>query len=32
MPHYPIYVPLLPDDAQEAMGQVHRGRRSPSTS
>lgn len=23
MPHYPIYVPLLPDDAQEAMGQVH---------
>ncbi|WP_286785523.1 MULTISPECIES: arginine/ornithine succinyltransferase subunit alpha [Pseudomonas] len=23
MPHYPIYVPLLPDSAQEAMGQVH---------
>src|SRR5690606_10685894 len=23
MPHYPIYVPLLPDQAQEAMGQVH---------
>lgn len=23
MPHYPIYVPLLSDDAQEAMGQVH---------
>ncbi|WP_462402077.1 arginine/ornithine succinyltransferase subunit alpha [Pseudomonas sp. Marseille-QA0332] len=23
MPHYPIYVPLLPDLAQEAMGQVH---------
>ncbi|WP_028694598.1 arginine/ornithine succinyltransferase subunit alpha [Pseudomonas cremoricolorata] len=23
MPHYPIYVPLLPDKAQEAMGQVH---------
>lgn len=23
MPHYPIYVPLLPDEAQEAMGQVH---------
>jgi len=23
MPHYPIYVPLLPDNAQEAMGQVH---------
>lgn len=23
MPHYPIYVPLLPDAAQEAMGQVH---------
>ena len=23
MPHYPIYVPLLPDDAQEAIGQVH---------
>lgn len=23
MPHYPIYVPLLPDYAQEAMGQVH---------
>lgn len=25
MPHYPIYVPLLPDSAQEAMGQVHPG-------
>jgi arginine N-succinyltransferase len=23
MPHYPVYVPLLPDDAQAAMGQVH---------
>ncbi|MGG2397283.1 arginine/ornithine succinyltransferase subunit alpha [Pseudomonas sp. SH1-B] len=23
MPHYPIYVPLLSDEAQEAMGQVH---------
>lgn len=23
MPSYPIYVPLLADDAQEAMGQVH---------
>jgi len=23
MPHYPLYVPLLPDDAQEAIGQVH---------
>ena len=23
LPHYPIYVPLLPDEAQEAMGQVH---------
>ncbi|TFZ33428.1 arginine N-succinyltransferase, partial [Pseudomonas syringae] len=23
MPHSPIYVPLLPDAAQEAMGQVH---------
>ncbi|WP_439889096.1 arginine/ornithine succinyltransferase subunit alpha [Pseudomonas sp. MBLB4123] len=23
MPNYPIYVPLLPDAAQEAMGQVH---------
>lgn len=23
MPHYPIYVPLLPDAAQEAMGLVH---------
>jgi arginine N-succinyltransferase len=23
MPHYPIYVPLLPDAAQEAMGQMH---------
>lgn len=24
MPHYPVYVPLLPGDAQAAMGQVHR--------
>ncbi|GAA4030604.1 arginine N-succinyltransferase [Actimicrobium antarcticum] len=23
MPHYPVYVPLLPGDAQAAMGQVH---------
>ena len=23
MPHYPIYVPLLPDTAQDAMGQLH---------
>lgn len=23
MPGYPVYVPLLPDDAQEVMGQVH---------
>ncbi|MFT5643574.1 MAG: arginine N-succinyltransferase [Janthinobacterium sp.] len=23
MPHYPVYVPLLPDAAQAAMGQVH---------
>jgi arginine N-succinyltransferase len=23
MPHYPIYVPLLPDTAQEAMGSIH---------
>ncbi len=23
MPHYPVYVPLLPEDAQAAMGQVH---------
>jgi len=23
MPHYPIYVPLLPDSAQEVMGLVH---------
>lgn len=23
MPHYPVYVPLLPDEAQAAMGQVH---------
>ncbi|HLT05350.1 MAG TPA: arginine/ornithine succinyltransferase subunit alpha [Pseudomonas sp.] len=23
MPHYPIYVPLLSDEAQEAMGEVH---------
>jgi len=23
MPHYPIYVPLLPGEAQEVMGQVH---------
>ncbi|NLR74535.1 MULTISPECIES: arginine N-succinyltransferase [Leeia] len=25
MPHYPIYVPLLSDAAQQAMGQVHSG-------
>ena len=25
MPHYPVYVPLLPGDAQAAMGQVHPG-------
>lgn len=25
MPNYPIYVPLLPDSAQEVMGQVHPG-------
>src|SRR5476649_257511 len=24
MPHYPVYVPLLPGDAQAAMGQIHR--------
>lgn len=24
MPHYPVYVPLLPGEAQAAMGQVHR--------
>lgn len=23
MPHHPVYVPLLPEDAQAAMGQVH---------
>lgn len=23
MPHYPVYVPLLPGDAQAAMGQLH---------
>jgi len=23
MPHYPLYVPLLPDEAQAAIGQVH---------
>ncbi|MGC3803912.1 arginine N-succinyltransferase, partial [Pseudomonas aeruginosa] len=23
MPDYPIYVPLLPDAAQESMGEVH---------
>jgi len=23
MPHYPVYVPLLPGDAQAAMGQIH---------
>jgi arginine N-succinyltransferase len=23
MPHYPVYVPLLPGEAQAAMGQVH---------
>ncbi|RZI43170.1 arginine N-succinyltransferase [Herbaspirillum sp. HC18] len=23
MPHYPVYVPLLPGEAQSAMGQVH---------
>ena len=23
MPHYPVYVPLLPGDAQASMGQVH---------
>lgn len=23
MPHYPVYVPLLPSDAQAVMGQVH---------
>lgn len=25
MPHYPVYVPLLPADAQKALGQVHPG-------
>lgn len=25
MPHYPVYVPLLPGDAQAAMGQIHPG-------
>ena len=23
MPHYPVYVPLLPGDAQAVMGQIH---------
>ncbi|MGH8853166.1 MAG: arginine N-succinyltransferase, partial [Telluria sp.] len=23
MPHYPVYVPLLPGDAQAALGQIH---------
>ena len=23
MPHYPVYVPLLPDEAKDVMGQVH---------
>ncbi|TFW33787.1 arginine N-succinyltransferase [Massilia horti] len=26
MPHYPVYVPLLPGDAQAAMGQIHPSR------
>ncbi len=25
MPHYPVYVPLLPGDAQAALGQIHPG-------
>ncbi len=25
MPHYPVYVPLLPGEAQAAMGQMHAG-------
>jgi arginine N-succinyltransferase len=25
MPHFPVYVPLLPGDAQAAMGQIHPG-------
>ncbi len=25
MPHYPVYVPLLPGDAQAVMGQIHAG-------
>ncbi|MCG2586674.1 arginine N-succinyltransferase [Massilia sp. TS11] len=25
MPHYPVYVPLLPEDAQAVMGQIHPG-------
>jgi len=25
MPHYPLYVPLLPDEAQAAIGEVHPG-------
>lgn len=29
MPHYPVYVPLLPGDAQAAMGQVHAERELP---
>lgn len=29
MPHYPIYVPLLSDEAQAVMGQVHPGSRLP---
>lgn len=29
LPHYPIYVPLLPEQAQEVMGQVHAQARRP---
>lgn len=29
MPHYPVYVPLLPGDAQASMGQVHRESEAP---
>lgn len=29
MPHYPVYVPLLPEDAQAALGQVHTERELP---
>ncbi|WP_437883808.1 arginine N-succinyltransferase [Pseudomonas sp. LRF_L74] len=29
LPHYPIYVPLLPESAQEVMGQVHPKARRP---